>query len=82
VCPAFVSGPLRPAPCGAAAVPCVHSIRDPVRVQRFWDLGIPVYSDEPFPPLASTAATLETPTFSKRRRHAARIAGRSEGSTR
>jgi hypothetical protein len=46
------------------------------------DLGIPVYSDEPFPPLASTAATLETPTFSKRRRHAARIAGRSEGSTR
>ena len=41
-----------------------------------------VYSDEPFPPLASTAATLETPTFSKRRRYAARIAGRSEGSTR
>ena len=112
MCPAFVSGPLRPVPCGAAAqaqvatettdlvgdfdgdgksftdasrpraVPCVHSIRDPVQVQRFWDLGIPVYSDEPFPPLASTAATLETPTFSKRRRHAARMAGRSEGSTR
>jgi hypothetical protein len=48
----------------AGAVPYVHSIRDPVQVQRFWDLGIPVYSDEPFPPLASTAATLTAPTFS------------------
>jgi hypothetical protein len=41
----------------AGAVPYVHSIRDPVQVQRFWDLGIPVYSDDPFPPLASSAAT-------------------------
>jgi len=48
----------------AGAVPYVHSIRDPVQVQRFWDLGVPVYSDEPFPPLASTAATLTAPTFS------------------
>ncbi|MFL6297767.1 MAG: FG-GAP-like repeat-containing protein, partial [Actinomycetes bacterium] len=48
----------------AGAVPYVHSIGDPVQVQRFWDLGIPVYSDEPFPPLASTAATLKAPTFS------------------
>ena len=48
----------------AGAIPYVHSIRDPVQIQRFWDLGIPVYSDEPFPPLASTAATLETPSFS------------------
>jgi hypothetical protein len=48
----------------AGAVPYVHSIRDPVQVQRFWDLGIPVYSDEPFPPLASTAATLQAPAFS------------------
>ena len=48
----------------AGVVPYVHSIRDPVQIQRFWDLGIPVYSDEPFPPLASTAATLETPRFS------------------
>jgi FG-GAP-like repeat len=40
------------------AVPYVHSIRDPVQVQRFWDLGIAVYSDEPFPPItgATTAA--------------------------
>jgi glycerophosphoryl diester phosphodiesterase len=48
----------------AGAVPYVHSIRDPATVQRFWDLGIPVYSDEPFPPLAgAAAATLEAPTF-------------------
>jgi len=50
--PAFTDG-LK----AAGALPYVHSIRDPVQVQRFWDLGIPVYSDEPFPPLASTAAT-------------------------
>ena len=73
MCPAFVSGPLRAAPGGAAA-------QAPETTGLVGDLD--VYSDEPFPPLASTAATLETPTFSKRRRHAARIAGRSEGSTR
>jgi hypothetical protein len=54
---------------GAAdAVPDVHSIRDPVQGQRFWDLGIPVYSDEPFPPLATATAArtpaLKDPTFS------------------
>ncbi len=49
----------------AGAVPYVHSIRDPVQVQRFWDLGVPVYSDEPFPPLGgAAAATLEVPAFS------------------
>jgi hypothetical protein len=51
----------------AGAVPYVHSLRDPVQVQRFWDLGIPVYSDEPFPPLATAAArppALQDPTFS------------------
>jgi len=52
----------------ADAVPYVHSIRDPVQVQRFWDLGVPVYSDEPFPPLASATAArtpaLQDPTFS------------------
>ena len=51
----------------AGAVPYVHSIRDPVQVQRFWDLGIPVYSDEPFPPIAATAAArapaLKDPEF-------------------
>jgi hypothetical protein len=76
VCPAFVSGPLRAAPGGAAA-------QAQVATETTGLVGdLDVYSDEPFPPLASTAATLETPTFSKRRRHAARIAGRSEGSTR
>jgi glycerophosphoryl diester phosphodiesterase len=40
----------------AGAVPYVHSLRDPAQVQRFWDLGIAVYSDEPFPPI--TAATI------------------------
>jgi glycerophosphoryl diester phosphodiesterase len=29
----------------------VHSLGDAAEVQRFWDLGIGVYSDEPFPPL-------------------------------
>ena len=29
----------------------VHSLGDPNQIQRFWDLGIGVYSDEPFPPL-------------------------------
>jgi FG-GAP-like repeat len=52
----------------AGAVPYVHSLRDPVQVQRFWDLGIPVYSDEPFPPLATATAArtpaLQDPTFS------------------
>ena len=48
----------------AGAIPYVHSLGDPVQVQKFWDLGVPVYSDEPFPPLGTTAATLEAPTFS------------------
>jgi hypothetical protein len=51
----------------AGAVPYVHSIRDPVQIQRFWDLGIPVYSDDPFPPLAGATAArapaLEDPAF-------------------
>ena len=29
----------------------VHSLGDPNQIQRFWDLEIGVYSDEPFPPL-------------------------------
>jgi glycerophosphoryl diester phosphodiesterase len=34
----------------------VHSLGDPAQIQRFWDLGIGVYSDDPFPPLAGAAA--------------------------
>jgi hypothetical protein len=33
----------------------VHSLGDPNQIQRFWDRGIGVYSDEPFPPLGGTA---------------------------
>jgi glycerophosphoryl diester phosphodiesterase len=53
----------------AGAVVYVHSLGDPAQIQRFWDLGIGVYSDEPFPPLAAAATTtpaLKVPTFSTR----------------
>jgi hypothetical protein len=50
----------------AGAVVYVHNLSDPVEIQRFWDLGIGVYSDEPFPPLGTTTPTLKTPTFSTR----------------
>ena len=33
----------------------VHSLSDPTQIQRFWDRGVGVYSDEPFPPLDGTA---------------------------
>jgi glycerophosphoryl diester phosphodiesterase len=36
---------------GVGANVYVHSLGDAAEVQRFWDLGIGVYSDEPFPPL-------------------------------
>jgi glycerophosphoryl diester phosphodiesterase len=36
---------------GVGANVYVHSLGDAGEVQRFWDLGIGVYSDEPFPPL-------------------------------
>ncbi len=49
----------------AGAVVYVHNLSDPVEIQHFWDLGIGVYSDEPFPPLGTTP-TLKTPTFSTR----------------
>jgi glycerophosphoryl diester phosphodiesterase len=35
----------------AGAIVHVHSLSDPNEIQRFWDMGIGVYSDEPFPPL-------------------------------
>ena len=50
----------------AGAVVYVHSLSDPAQIQRFWDLGIGVYSDEPFPPLPATAPVLETPQFGTR----------------
>jgi glycerophosphoryl diester phosphodiesterase len=37
----------------------VHSLGDANEVQRFWDLGIGVYSDEPFPPLGVEALRQE-----------------------
>jgi glycerophosphoryl diester phosphodiesterase len=42
---------------GLGANVYVHSLGDPAQVQRFWDLGVGVYSDEPFPPL-DAATTL------------------------
>jgi glycerophosphoryl diester phosphodiesterase len=47
----------------AGAVTYVHSLADPAQVRRFQSLGVGVYSDEPFPPLEHSAATLEIPTF-------------------
>jgi glycerophosphoryl diester phosphodiesterase len=43
---------------GLGANVYVHSLGDPNQIQRFWDRGIGVYSDEPFPPL-DAAATLQ-----------------------
>ena len=40
---------------GLGANVYVHSLGDPAQVQRFWDRGIGVYSDNPFPPLDATA---------------------------
>jgi glycerophosphoryl diester phosphodiesterase len=48
----------------AGAVVYVHSLGNPNEIQRFWDLGIGVYSDDPFPPLGTTTPTLRTPSFS------------------
>jgi glycerophosphoryl diester phosphodiesterase len=43
---------------GLGANVYVHSLGDPNQIQRFWDRGIGVYSDNPFPPLGG-AATLQ-----------------------
>jgi len=40
----------------AGAVVYVHSLRDPVKIRRFWDLGVGVYSDEPFPVRSAAAS--------------------------
>lgn len=47
----------------AGAVTYVHSLADPAAIRRFWDLGIGVYSDEPFPPLEETAPRVRMPSF-------------------
>jgi hypothetical protein len=47
----------------AGAVVYAHSLADPVQIQRFWDMGVGVYSDEPFPPLGTTPPQLVPPTF-------------------
>jgi glycerophosphoryl diester phosphodiesterase len=41
---------------GVGANVYVHSLGDPNQIQRFWDRGIGVYSDNPFPPLGGTTA--------------------------
>jgi hypothetical protein len=40
---------------GLGANVYVHSLGDPNQIQRFWDRGVGVYSDNPFPPLGGTA---------------------------
>jgi hypothetical protein len=47
----------------AGAVTYVHTPPRPADIQRFWDTGVGVYSDEPFPPLGTTPPQLITPTF-------------------
>jgi glycerophosphoryl diester phosphodiesterase len=47
----------------AGAVPSVHSIDNPADAQRFWDLRVALYSNEPFPPLGTTPPQLLTPKF-------------------
>jgi glycerophosphoryl diester phosphodiesterase len=39
---------------GLGANVYVHSLGDPTQIQRFWDRGVGVYSDNPFPPLSGT----------------------------
>lgn len=48
----------------AGAVTWVHSLIDPAAIRRFRDLGIGVYSDEPFPPLDEAAPNARMPSFS------------------
>jgi hypothetical protein len=50
------SRPFADALKAAGAVAHVHSLGDPNEIQRFWDLRVGVYSDNPFPPLDGTAA--------------------------
>lgn len=47
----------------AGAISYVHALSDPAVVQRFWDLRVGVYSDEPFPPLGTSPPQLLVPRF-------------------
>lgn len=47
----------------AGAVTYVHSLAGPADIQRFWDLGVGVYSDEPFPPLGAATPAVRAPAF-------------------
>jgi glycerophosphoryl diester phosphodiesterase len=47
----------------AGAVTYVHSLAGPADIQRFWDRGIGVYSDEPFPPLGAASPAVRAPSF-------------------
>jgi hypothetical protein len=55
----------------AGAVLYVHSLADPAAIRRFWDLGIGVYSDDPFPPLDAGPPNLTPPRFGGPTRDAA-----------
>ena len=46
---------------GLGANAYVHSLSDPGQIQRFWDRGVGVYSDDPFPPLDAAATLREAP---------------------
>jgi hypothetical protein len=46
---------------GLGANAYVHSLGDPGQIQRFWDQGVGVYSDDPFPPLDAAATLREAP---------------------
>ena len=48
----------------AGAVTYVHSLIDPAAIRHFWDLGIAIYSDEPFPPLDEAAPNARMPSLS------------------
>jgi hypothetical protein len=39
------------------------SLAGPADIQRFWDLGVGVYSDEPFPPLGAATPAVRAPAF-------------------
>jgi glycerophosphoryl diester phosphodiesterase len=46
---------------GLGANVYVHSLGDPAQIQQFWDRGIGVYSDNPFPPLDTATTLRESP---------------------
>jgi glycerophosphoryl diester phosphodiesterase len=49
----------------AGAVTYVHSLDDQAAIRHFWELGIGVYSDEPFPPLDEATHDVRMPNFNE-----------------